>query len=111
MSRPVVSAPLYALLNKVDPPAVAVLYCVPTRVIRVTATDQNYRAFRVEQLVITTKDPNNPHGNWATLSSHADRVEGASYPEAVEAAYAAQKRLVQKLQQRKLANQPKLVRL
>lgn len=114
MTRAVVSKPLYDLLNKIDPPARVISYCIPTRIVRVTATDETFRAFHVEQLSITSKDPNNPQGNWHTLSSHADAVEGASYPVAMKAAYEAQNDLKRKLEARqaKLMEQraPRLVR-
>lgn len=114
MTRATISKPLYDLLNRIDPPGRVISYCIPTRIVRVTATDDSFRAFHVEQLVITTKDLNNPQGNWHTLSSHADAVEGASYSAALLAAYKAQDDLKRKLEQRraKLLEQskPRLVR-
>lgn len=92
--------PLLALVNKVTPPSRAILYCVPTRVIRVIALDDSDLTFRVEQLVITGKDPHNPSGTWTTLSSHSDTRAGGSYAAAIEAALKAQIDLRAKLQKK-----------
>lgn len=102
--------PLLALVNKVEPPARAMLYCVPTRVIRVIAVDPSDKAFRVEQLVITGKDPHNPIGNWITLSSHGGTAAGESYPTAIEAAYKSQNDLRAKLQKKMEKRKAQLVR-
>lgn len=114
MTQVTVSKTLYDLINRIAPPARVISYCIPTRIIRVIATDDTFRAFHVEQLSITSKDPNNPQGNWHTLSSHADAVEGASYSVALLAAYKAQDDLKRKLEARraKLLEQtkPRLVR-
>lgn len=86
------------LLNKVDPPGRVMLHCVPTRVIRVLSTDDSFKTFRVEQFVVTAKDP--PAGNWVTLSTHGSEARGQSYSIACEAAYKAQTELKSKLQAR-----------
>lgn len=96
----------YNLLNKVEPPQRAVLYGL-SRVIRVIATDETLRTFRVEQLTITGRDALAPQGSWHTLSTHSSQAEGQSYSIAVKAALAAQKKLRRKLQQR--GQRPQLV--
>lgn len=87
------------LLNKVEPLQRLLLICVPLRMIRVIATDDGFKTFRVEQLVITNKDP--IKGNWTTLSTHSGLQEGSAYSDACKAAHESQKRLHQKLQQRR----------
>ncbi len=102
--------PWYDLLNKIDPPMVALLHCVPLRVVRVVATDEAFKVFRVEQLVLTSRDPHNPRGNWTTISTHASKVVGGAYALAVEAAIKAQGDLKHKLEQR-VEKRRELVRL
>jgi hypothetical protein len=88
------------LLNKAEPQQRVMLFCIPSRMIRVTATDASFKAFRVEQLVLTNKDPANPRGNWASLSTHGSEASGAAYQDAIEHAIKAQQNLIRKLQQR-----------
>lgn len=88
------------LLNKVDPPQRAMAFCVPTRVIRVIATDDSFRTFRVEQLVLTNRNPVDPKGNWTTISTHGSATVGASYNDAMNAAMEAQKKMLHQMKQR-----------
>lgn len=104
----VLSKPMLDLLNKCEPPMTALLYCVPLRIVRVVGTDETFKVFRVEQLVITGRDPSNPRGSWTTLSTHASETVGGSYPLAVEAAIKAQDDIKRQLMRR--AERNKLVR-
>ena len=89
------------LLNKVEPPATAIVYCVPTRIIRVVQTDATMTTFRVEQLVEHGGfGGQQPTGAWKTLSLHTDPREGAAFAVALNAAWKAQGDLVAKLKRR-----------
>ena len=102
--------PLIDLLNKVENPAHRImLFTVPLRIVRLISTDESFKTFRVEQLIITSKDPSNPRGTWNTLSTHGSEQPGGAYHDAVEAAIAAQTNLRRKLQQR-ARNRASLVR-
>lgn len=101
--------PLIDLLNKCEPGQRVMLYTVPLRIIRIIATDDQMKCFRVEQLVITNKDPQKPHGNWTTLSTHGSEVPGQSWAVACEAAVKAQADLKAKLMKKAQANQKKLL--
>lgn len=105
----VLAQPLIDLLNKADPGQKVVAFMVPLRIIRITATDETCGTFRVEQLNITGKDPNNPRGAWATLSTHSNPVPWGAYKTAFDAAAKAQNDIRTKLQ-KKMAAQQKLVR-
>lgn len=76
------------------------LFMVPTRIVRVVATDETLKTFRVEQLIITGDDAISPRGNWTTLSTHGSEVPGQSFKPAVDAAHEAQKNLIRKLNRR-----------
>lgn len=103
--------PIIDLLHKVDSPKQKImLFTVPMRMIRVVATDsESFKTFRVEQLLLTSKDVHNPRGSWNTLSTHGSETPGASYQDAVEAALKAQVNLRNKLQQRAQARRPQLL--
>lgn len=103
----VLAPPLIDLLNKCDEGQRVMLFMVPLRIIRVLAIDTEWKTFRVEQLVLTNKDPSNPKGNWSTLSTHSNPVAGQAYPVACEAAAKAQNDLRTKLQKKMAARQPK----
>lgn len=104
---------LVALLNKVDPTFIIFSHVVPLRIqtgpkrytamfgscIRVIA-DVTFRTFRVEQLVMSNKDMNNPHGTWTTLSTHGSETAGVMLDTAMKAAVAAQNKLRSKIEKR-----------
>jgi hypothetical protein len=91
--------PLVALLNKVDTPGHRVMmFMVPLRIVRVISTDDTFMTFRVEQLVITGKNPMDPRGTWTTLSTHSGQVAGAAYQNACKAGIEAQADLTRKLE-------------
>lgn len=95
----VLPRPLVDLLNKVDTSGHRIMmFMVPLRIVRVIATDDTFMTFRVEQLVITGKNPMDPRGTWTTLSTHSGRVAGAAYQDAREAGEKAQADLTRKLQ-------------
>lgn len=102
---PSTTKPLADLLNKVDAPARVMGFAWPSRIIRVTTTDESYRTFRVEQLILTKNDPHNPRGTWNTLSTHGSERPGESYPVALEAACKAQSDLRAKLLKRRAERQ------
>lgn len=85
------------------------MFTVPLRIIRIIATDDSFKTFRVEQLTITNKDPQKPHGTWATLSTHGGEQPGAAWGVACEAACKAQIDLRNKLMKKAQAKQPKLL--
>lgn len=85
------SNPIVDVLNKVDPPHRVMLFCIPIRAIRVVGTDNEFKTFRVEQLV---------KEKWLTLSTHTATQSGGSYAVACQAAIKAQQALITKLQQR-----------
>lgn len=107
----ILAQPLIDILNKCEDGQRIMCHMVPLRVIRVIAVDTSWCSFRVEQLNLTNKDPNNPRGSWATLSAHTNPVAGQAYPIAWEAATKAQNELRGKLQKKMEAMRPpKLVR-
>lgn len=85
------------------------LFAVPLRIIRIIATDENMKCFRVEQLIITNKDPQKPFGNWATLSTHGSEVPGQMWGPACEACIKAANELRAKLMKKAEAMKPKLM--
>lgn len=101
--------PLIDLLNKCEPGQRVMLYMVPLRIVRILATDENMKCFRVEQLVITSKDVQNPRGAWQTLSTHGSEVPGQSWAVACEAAVKAQADLKAKLIKKSQALNPKIM--
>ncbi len=101
--------PLVDLLNKCDSGQHVLMFTVPLRIIRIIATDDSFTKFRVEQLTITNKDPQNPHGTWTTLSMHAGEQPGAAWGIACEAACKAQIELRNKLMKKAQAHRPKLM--
>lgn len=101
--------PLIDLLNKCEPGQRIMLFTVPLRIIRIIATDEHMKCFRVEQLIITNKDPQRPFGNWATLSTHGSEVPGQSWSVACEAAVKAQADLKAKLLKKSQVRLPKLL--
>lgn len=109
MTAKTLPQPLIDLLNKCEPGQRVMLFAVPLRIIRVTATDDNMKCFRVEQLVITNKDPQKPCGNWATLSTHGSEVPGQSWQVACEAAAKAQAELKAKLIKKAQAMNPNIL--
>lgn len=86
------------LLHKVESPHRIMLFCVPTKCIRLVTIDETFRTFRVEQLVITNNSMHNPRGTWTTLSTHGSETPGASYMDAFKAAEKAQQDLIRKVQ-------------
>lgn len=96
--------PLIDLLNKCEAGQRVMMFMVPLRIVRVLATDEQMRCFRVEQLVITNKDVQNPRGSWQTLSVHGSEVQGQSWAVACEAAVKAQAELKAKLTKKAQAN-------
>lgn len=106
MSVKPISPALTALLNKVDPPSRIMFHCVPLRVVRVVAVDEAFKSFRVEQLVMTGRDMNDPKGHWKTLSAHSSPIMGESYQPAAQAAVKAQNDLRYKLTKRVAGNHP-----
>jgi hypothetical protein len=95
--------PLVNLLNKVDAGYIVFAHFVPMRIIRVIASE-NFKTFRVEQLVLSNADRLNPHGAWTTLSTHGSETAGMMLETAMKAAKEAHDRLrgklVKKMQQR-----------
>jgi hypothetical protein len=101
--------PMLDLMHKTDANHKIMLFMVPARALRIVATDDSFMSFRVEQLVITNKDPHNPRGSWNTLSTHSGPQPGAAWNVACQAAAEAQQTLLHKLQQRRANAQPQLL--
>lgn len=83
-------------MNRHEPGQKVMLFCMPTRVIRLTAIDDSYRTFRVEHLQLTKRDPNDPKGQWATLSTHGSETPWTTYDQAMERAFEAQASILRK---------------
>lgn len=85
------------LLNKVEPGQQIITHGVPLRIFRVTAIDESFRTFRVEQLVMHNRDPHNPRGFWKALTTHGGAGPWDSYTDAFAAMCKAQTHLKAKL--------------
>ena len=99
MSKLNVSAGMTALLNKVDPGHICFCHMVPARIIRVIATE-TFQSFRVEQLVRTNRDDDNPTGTWRLLSLHSSDIPGMKLSDAMMDAGERQKKLISQLNER-----------
>lgn len=94
------TSPMLDLMHKTEPNHKIMLFMVPARALRVIATDDSFKSFRVEQLVLTSKDPHNPRGSWNTLSTHSGPQPGGAWGVACKAASEAQEKLMHRMQQR-----------
>jgi hypothetical protein len=90
---------LITLLNKTDAGYIPYAFMVPTRVIRVIATE-NFCTFRVEQLIRHNSNNLDPKGTWSTLSTHGSETPGMMLNAAMKAGFEAQNKLRAKLQSR-----------
>lgn len=87
------------LLNKADPGFVVFAHMMPTRIFRISASE-NFCTFRVEQLTLTNSDRLTPKGSWRTLSTHGSDAPGAKLAETFLVAQKAQNAFVAKMQKR-----------
>lgn len=94
-----------ALLNKTDDGHICFCHMVPTRILRVTASD-TFQSFRVEQLVRTNRDDNDPTGTWKLLSLHSSDTPGMKLQDAMFDAAAKQEKLISQLNERMEAKFP-----
>lgn len=93
-----VTPELIAALNKCDPPARALLHCVPTRIIRVVDVKNDGLTFHVEQFVQRGSVIGPLNAAWQILSTHSGQRPGEALRVAVDAAHKAQKDLIAKVQ-------------
>lgn len=77
------------MLNKTEPGFVVFAFMIPTRIFRITRSE-NWKTFRVEQLTRTNKDAFNPQGSWHTLSTHGSELPGKMLDTACKSALQAQ---------------------
>lgn len=109
---------LVTLINKTDPNFLGFAYALaiapgpPPHTIflplRISA-HLDFKTFRVERLIRTNKDNNNPRGTWTTLSTHGHEVPGKMLKTAFDHLFAAQHDFVDKLNNR-MQRTAKLVR-
>lgn len=100
--------PLLDLMHKVEANQKIMLFMVPARMLRVIATDDSFKSFRVEQLIITNKNAQNPRGSWNTISTHSGPQAGGAWGVACKAASEAQTTLLHKMEQRR-GSRPQLL--
>jgi hypothetical protein len=94
-----VSSEMVKLLNRTDDDHICFCHMVPTRVIRVTAS-KTFQSFRVEQLVRTNTDNDNPTGTWKLLSLHSSDTPGMKLQDAMLDAAARQNKFISQLNER-----------
>lgn len=90
------SPALQALLHSgVMPGAAIIAFMWPTQIVRVLRTDESGKTFRVEQIVEASGTEEAPQGRWRALTTHTNATTPwGAYPVALNAAKAAQNKLV-----------------
>jgi len=89
---------LVIALNEVTAPSRIMLFCVPTRIIRLVDVFGDYKTFRVEQFVQQGNALGPLRAAWKEISHHVGDMPGEALKISVEAAHRAQKDLIAKVQ-------------